>query len=59
MDHVVIKSYTDKNFTQQYKEEIILQVNPSEIQLEKSIGYMKDMQLGVLGGSSVYGLPGL
>ena len=54
MDNVVIKSYTDKNFTQSYKEEIKLQVNPSEIKLEKGIRYIKDMQLGALGSSAVF-----
>lgn len=54
MDNVVIRSFSDKNFSTQYKGDITLQVNPSEIKFEKGIEYRKDMQLGALGGSSVF-----
>lgn len=54
MDKVVIRSYSDKNFSEQYKGEIALQINPSELKFGKGIRYRKDMQLGALGGSSVF-----
>lgn len=54
MDKVTIKSYTDKNYSQKYGEDIVLQVNPSELKFEKGIKYRKDIQLGALGGSSVF-----
>lgn len=54
MEKVVLKSYTDKNYSQQYKDEITLQINPSNIKLERGIKYRKDLQLGGLGGSSVF-----
>lgn len=54
MDKVIIRSYTDKNYTDQYKGDICLQINPSELKFEKGIKYRKDMQLGALGGTAVF-----
>lgn len=54
MDKVIIRSYTDKNYTEQYKGDICLQINPSELKFEKGIKYRKDMQLGALGGTAVF-----
>lgn len=54
MDKVIIRSYTDKGYSNQYKDDIVLQVNPAEIKFEKGIKYRKDLQLGGLGGASVF-----
>ncbi len=54
MDKVVLKSFTDKNYTQEYQPDITLQVNPAEIKLERGIKYQKDRQLGGLGGTSLF-----
>ena len=54
MDKVIILSYTDKNYSEQYKDKIELQINPAEVKFEKGINYRKDMQLGGLGGASVF-----
>lgn len=56
MDKVIIRSYTDKNYEKEYKkdEKLTLQINPAEVKFEKGIKYRKDMQLGALGGTSVF-----
>lgn len=54
MDKVIILSYTDKNYSEQYKDKIELQINPAEVKFEKGINYRKNMQLGGLGGASVF-----
>ncbi|MDR0982056.1 MAG: hypothetical protein LBM07_02275 [Culturomica sp.] len=54
MEKLVLKSFTDKNYSREYKSPITLQINPSEIRFEKSIKYDRDRQMGALGGASVF-----
>lgn len=55
MEKLKLVSYTDAQFSSKYfKEDLLLDVDPSDVKLEKGIVYNEDKQLGSLNSSNSF-----